>query len=101
MRLGEDKITRLVYSDFQEKLETEKNVLDPASLIFFGDVIFEKNYAGEEAEQLRITKSLFDLAIGYAVIFCDTSDYKLTHELLNAAVVHLSRFTDNMQGLAG
>ena len=93
-------MTKHQYWEFQKNTQAKEKLLDPASLIFFGQVIFEKNYAGEQENQLLISKQLFDLSISYAIIFSHSDDYKLTHELLNEAMTHLSRLSQDMTCLS-
>mmetsp|Transcript_20170 Transcript_20170/g.27262 ORF Transcript_20170/g.27262 Transcript_20170/m.27262 type:complete len:190 (+) Transcript_20170:1073-1642(+) len=87
------------YKGFYGKNEDAKKYLDPASLMFFSRLLIEKDYH-EEGQRLEITKSLFDVTLGYALIFSKQDDYHLTHELLSQAVHFLNLLDENLEALS-
>lgn len=80
----------LIWAAEQETMLTMRKVvdeeinqlfLDPRNLIYFGRMIFEQGYVAQP-DVLRVANALFDILIGYALIYRSPEDFDLTHLLL-------------------
>ena len=96
--IGEGASTEVYARFFRHKAEA-KAWLDPASLLFFSRLVLEKDMAEGES-RLTTIKSFFDITLGYALLFTDSSEYHLTQELLGHAIYLLNLLDENLEALA-
>lgn len=78
----------------------DQQILDAHNLIFFGKVIFDEGFIAAE-DKLRVANSLFDIMLGYALIYRSPEDYQLTHDLLKALMVNLTVIESHVEELSG
>ena len=74
-------------------------ILDAHNLIFFGKVIFDEGFISPE-DKLRVANALFDITLGYALIYRSPEDYQLTHDLLKALMFNLTVIESHVEELS-
>lgn len=70
-------------------------MLDPLNLLYLNDLIFDLKYV-EEGDLSKTSKKLFDLALGYSMIFKQNEDYFLCIDLLKMAHRNLTYFHEHL-----
>ena len=89
--------------DFSLNLQEERNSvgneyasLDPKSLIFFSQFIFE-NEVVEKKHIAKTAKTMFEASTAYALIFRTREDFHLCHELLKQALYNLDLMEKSLE----
>ena len=91
----------LKLTDMRTSDEIGAPMLDPCNLIFFSRLIFEHSYV-DANEKAKIAKTVFDVTLGYALVFRSDEDFHLCHDLLKQTMMclklmdeHLAELTEN------
>jgi hypothetical protein len=68
------------------KLSKLPNVLDPLNLLFLSRQLFEMGQFLNSAQRGQMAKVLFDLHLGFAIVFKDEQDAAVSQQLLQGSV---------------
>jgi hypothetical protein len=88
-----DAVRRDDYTELQSynlkdlrKLSKLPNVLDPLNLLFLSRQLFEMGQFLNSAQRGQMAKVLFDLHLGFAIVFKDEQDAAVSQQLLQGSV---------------
>lgn len=70
-------------------------LLEPESLMFLGQLILDLGYFAEDSK-IELAKKMFDINMGFALMFRKTKEQVMCHKLIKQAMVNLSLIKDNM-----
>ena len=98
MAVKDDDKALMLNKSIRKSDEITDPVLDPQNLIFFGRLVFERDFIAE-SDKPKMAKTMFDLTLGYALVFRLQMDFKLCHNLLKQAITNLSLMDDHLAEL--
>jgi hypothetical protein len=109
LRRADNTIDAIRRDDFTElqsynlkdlrKLSKLSNVLDPLNLLFLSRQLFEMTNYLNAAQRGQMAKVLFDLHLGFAIVFKDDQDAVVSQQLLVGAVWTLEEMQKQLKSL--
>ena len=68
----------------------------PKSLIYFSSIIFDAGLVEEAAGITDCAEAMFEIMLGYALVFSSSEDYDLCLDLLKQAIFILDAIKSNL-----